>query len=49
MATIGKSLATACISAIDIPKVELAPAITEALSHIPNTTNNEVNHRPAGQ
>lgn len=33
---------------IDLPKVTFAPALTETLSRISKTTNNEVNHRPAG-
>jgi len=50
MSSIGKSIATAYTSSFDLPKVEFAPAFTEALASLCKPKiNSEVNHRPAGQ
>ncbi len=50
MSALSKSIASACASSLDFPKVEISPAFTEALSSISKTKfDTEVNHRPAGQ
>ena len=49
MSVLGKALASAYTPVVDLPKIELAPAFTEALSRISAISDNEVNHRPAGQ
>ena len=50
MSALCKPISATAISAIDLPKVELSPAFTEALSRISKTKfDTEVNYRPAGQ
>lgn len=49
MSVLSKTIATAYTPSTDLPKVELAPAFTEALSRISKSFNTEVNHRPAWQ
>lgn len=51
MPALCKTLATACATSVDLPKIEFSPAFTEALGRLSDTSklfDNEVNHRPAG-
>lgn len=50
MSTLCKPISASAISALDLPKIELSPAFTEALDRISKTKyDTEVNHRPAWQ
>lgn len=46
MAALGKTLASAYAPALDLPKVEISPAFTEALSRISKSYDTEVKLSP---